>query len=101
MKPLVSNAADAAEVREAEKKQQLKISQTHRDLQAVLRTSEGRRVFWRLLERARVFESVWENSARIHYNAGRQDFGHEIMADIVEAGEKFFFDMMVENRKDS
>ena len=100
MKPMVTNAADPQQVRDAEKKLELKISQSQRDLQAVLRMPEGRRVFWRLLEEARVYGSIWENSARIHYNSGRQDFGHQIMADIMDAGEDFYFEMMSENRKD-
>lgn len=100
-KPLVTDASDRAQVREAEKRTQLKLTEQQRDLMKVLALPEGRRVFWRLLTKAGVFESVWENSAKIHYNAGQQDFGHMIMRMIVEeAGEKFYFDMMTENRKD-
>lgn len=100
MKPLVTDAASREQYKEAKQKTELRISQKQRDLQAVLATPEGRRVIWSLLQRAGVFESIWENSAKIHYNAGQQDFGHALMADIVDAGEEFFFTMMTENRKD-
>ena len=100
MKPLVTDAASREQVREAEKKQHLRLTQKQKDLAEVLSTPAGRRVMWMYLQRAGVFETVWENSAKIHYNAGQQDFGHSIMADIVEAGEQFFFTMMTENRKD-
>lgn len=100
-KPLVTDATDRRQIKDAERKVELKLTEQQRDLIKILSLPEGRRLFWRLLNEAGVFESVWESSAKIHYNAGRQDFGHLIMRMIVdEAGEQFYFEMMTENRKD-
>jgi hypothetical protein len=64
------------------------------DLRRILETDFGRRYVWHLLEEAKVFESVWDPSARIHYNAGKQDFGHMLFAEIARAKPEAYFEMM-------
>jgi hypothetical protein len=51
-------------------------------LKSVMNTADGRLVMWELLRTCGIFSSVWEASAKIHYNAGRQDVGHEILSDL-------------------
>lgn len=70
------------------------------DLLSVLGTRQGRRVVWRLMSKCRVFSSVWENSARIHYNSGQQDIGHFLMAEVVEANPHKLIEMMKESKED-
>ncbi len=48
-----------------------------------MNTPSGRLVFWELIRTCGTYASVWEASAKIHYNAGRQDVGHEILADLI------------------
>jgi hypothetical protein len=67
------------------------------DIRQVLGTPSGCRFVWSLLEKCKTFNSVWEPSARIHYNAGKQDLGHEIMAEIAEADEILLFNLMKDN----
>jgi len=98
---LVKNAADEQQVKNAQSKQLTKRDLDLNDMRAVLNTAQGRRVLWRLMEECKVFNSIWETSAKIHYNSGKQDLGHFIMAEIVEADEKFLFDMMKENKKEN
>jgi len=81
----VRNAADSQQVRRAGRRQQRRDERRQNAVRAVLATPEGRFVFWDLIASAGVFRSIWESSARIHYNAGRQDFGHELIAMLVEA----------------
>lgn len=71
------------------------------DLRHVLQSDQGRRFMWRVLSHCRVFESIWHNSALIHHNAGRQDVGHYLMAEIVEADENLFLQMMKESKKEN
>lgn len=99
-KGLVKNAADKKQVDSAAKKEQSKRDQEVNDLKFILETVQGRRVFWRFLEHCRVFGSVWEPSAKIHFNSGKQDVGHFIMAEITDADEKYLFEMMKENKKE-
>lgn len=95
----VKNAADEAQVKEAEKNAKLGRDQELADLKKILSTDHGRRFVWRLMSHARVFGSIWEQSAKIHYNAGQQDFGHFIMSDVVEAGPEFLLRMMQESKQ--
>jgi hypothetical protein len=41
---------------------------------------------------------VWDASAKIHYNAGRQDFGHELMALLTEHDSEGYLAMEREAR---
>jgi hypothetical protein len=69
-----------------------------RQLEKVLGTIDGRAVIWELLSRAGIFNSIWESSARIHYNAGRQDFGHELLALVTACNEELYVQLEREAR---
>lgn len=92
----VKNAADPRQVKRADQADRMKTKNALVDLRAVLALPEGRRVLWRLMEHCQVFASIWHPSALIHANAGRQDVGHFIMAQIAEADEQKLFLMMQE-----
>lgn len=92
----VKNAADPEQVKRAKLRDEWDAKNALIDLQGVLATPAGRRVMWRLLEHCKVFESIWHPSALIHANAGRQDVGHFIMAQIAQADERAFATMMME-----
>jgi hypothetical protein len=94
----VKNAADAGQVREAEHKQVSREKQHENDLKAMLSLPESRRVIWNWLGKCKVNGSIWEPSAKIHYNSGQQDIGHFIMGEVVTAGEEFYYQMMTENK---
>lgn len=96
---LVRNAADPEQVRHAARKERRREEQTANDLRAVMGSPAGRRFMWELLSRAGIYRSVWDNSARIHYNAGRQDFGHELVALITEHDPDGWLAMESEARK--
>lgn len=66
------------------------------DLARTLALPQGRKVLYRILERCRVFESIWDPGAKIHYNAGQQDVGHWLMLEIGEAEPKSIGLMMQE-----
>ena len=97
--PLVHNAADPKQVKNAKRKEKFDREGVLQDIRMVLSTPEGKRLIWRLLSHCRTFESIYEQSARIHYNAGQQDLGHFIMAEIISADEQLLFTMMKDNLK--
>lgn len=97
----VRNAADPKQVRRAERQARDRDARLLLDVLAVMSTLPGRRVMWELLSRAGVFRSVWAQSALIHYNAGKQDFGHELMALLVKAGEDEYQQMEREARAEA
>ena len=96
---LTGNAADRRQVEYAERRERRRAAMFAQALQATLQTAEGRALLWCLIEKAGVFRSVWENSARIHYNAGRQDYGHELLADILETDPQHYLLMEREARQ--
>lgn len=97
-RPWVKNAADPEQVKAAGRRERRKGEQFNGALRQVMATIEGRLVMWALLERAGIYRSVWDPSARIHYNAGRQDFGHELLALLLEADERTYLLMEQEAR---
>lgn len=95
-KPLISNAADEAQVKNAATKFKITRDSEMNDLRFLMSTQQGRRFMWRFLAHCKVFGSVWEPSAKIHYNAGKQDIGHFLQSEIVEADQDMYFKMMTE-----
>ena len=77
---------------------QLQRAEEIRDLRKVLDTTFGRKVLWRLLEECKTFSTVMTGNSWTHYNAGKQDLGHFLMSEIVEADEEYLFKMMKENK---
>lgn len=98
----VKNAADPHQVRTAGRRIGRRELRFLTALRTVMGTPEGRLVFGDrghgLLARAGVYRSIWEASAKIHYNAGRQDFGHELMAELLRADEGLYQLMETEAR---
>lgn len=99
-KPLVQNAGDPKQVEEARKTQQFRREDELNDLRYLLSQPQFRRFVWRMIKFCRVFESIWHQSAQIHYNSGQQDVGHFITAEIVEAEPNALISMMQENKKE-
>lgn len=90
---LVHNAADPKQVRLAERIERARDERFTSAMQRVMNTVEGRIVFAGLIRRAGVYRSIWTRDAAIHYNAGRQDYGHELMADLVRLDERLYQQM--------
>jgi hypothetical protein len=96
--PLQTNAADPSQVRHAARIEKKRTARQLAALKAVMATPEGRMVMWNLLERAGIYRSIWHPSAQIHYNSGRQDFGHELLAMLTDADEEAYLTMEREMR---
>lgn len=87
---LVKNAGDPRQVKTAELFEKRRIERHRNAVAAVLGSLEGRIVFAQLIRRAGVYRSIWHPSSEIHYNAGRQDYGHELMAELVDVDENLY-----------
>lgn len=99
MDALVKNAADEKQVKEAKSREHVGRKLELSDLQKVLQTAEGRRVIWRLISHCQVFGSIYHGSSLIHYNSGKQDVGHFLLAEVDEADQNALFKMMQESKK--
>lgn len=99
--PLVTNAADSKQVRKARKNQRRTRAQELEDLRSVVKDAAGRRVLWRLLKRCSTFNSaIGMNDAMTNYNAGRQDIGHFILAELTAAQPDILPSLMQEAYKE-
>ena len=74
-KPLVGNAADTGQVRDARRKEKRETQLEIDDLRAVLATPEGYRTIRRELASYGVFHEVFHQSSLIYAIAGRHDLG--------------------------
>lgn len=93
---LVRNAASEKQVKSAGHKERLREKEQKKDLQAMLNTIEGRRFIWRLFEECKVFKTIWESSAKIHFNAGKHDFGLWLMSETIAADSEAYLQMQKE-----
>lgn len=87
---LTGNAADPRQVKDAARLERQRAERRRGHLAAVMATYEGRAFCWDQLELAGIYRSIWDNSARIHYNAGRQDYGHELLAAMIDVSEEHY-----------
>lgn len=97
---LVKNAADEKQVKGAAEKEKRGRDRELDDLAFILNDIRGRRAMWRVLGYCKAFESIWEPSAKIHYNAGQQDVGHFLLNDLMEASEDLYLLMAKEAKKE-
>lgn len=93
---MTRNVANEGMVKRAQDNEKLRRDNELSDLRSLLELPQGRRFLQRLLDRAKVFESIWEQNSRIYYNAGQQDFGHFIMGEIWEAKPDAYTQMIRE-----
>lgn len=89
--PLVRNAANPRQVNWARRREAERDEIFIGSLAAVMATAEGRRVFGELLDRAGLYRSSYDhNGSTTYFNEGRRNFGLEIQASIVQAGEDLY-----------
>lgn len=80
---LVDNAADPAQVADAERLARDRARQRAEDLAAVLATPHGRRVVWGELERCGVYRgAVGDTPHDTYYRLGRRAVGLELLAEL-------------------
>jgi len=91
-----TNVGDEVTVEQNARRAELRRDLDMANLKVVLGTREGRLFVWSLLERTRVFQTVWDPSSRIHYLAGRQELGQDILHDVMELDPEVFLTMKAE-----
>lgn len=97
--PLQTNAADPQQVKHGRRVERDRERQRVGALVAVMATFEGRATMWDLLERAGVYRSVFAlEPTLMAFNAGRQDFGHELQALLLQASPEGYDLMTTEAR---
>lgn len=68
------------------------------DIEEILNSKAGRRFTWRMLERAGVYRTSFNNSGSVTaFNEGRRDIGLFLMAEIHEIAPEQYLAMLREN----
>lgn len=95
----VRNAGDRRQVRAAGRLERVREERWIDNLREVMATPQGRIVMWELLRRAGIYRSVFNTHGSVQsYNVGRQDFGHELMAELLRLGDEPYLLMESEAR---
>lgn len=69
------------------------------DLKWIMAHAQGRRVVWRLLERAGLYRSSFNHSGSLmSFNEGRRDMGLFVLAEISEAAPEGYLKLLRENQ---
>lgn len=97
----VGKAADPAQIKKASERAKLTRQTELRDLLHVLDERPGRRVVWRLLAQAGVFQTSFHPSGSVvYFNEGKRQIGLTLMADIMEADPTAYLKMAQEAQSD-
>jgi hypothetical protein len=91
LRSAVRNAADPEQVKRARRAEK-RIDERFQDsLRAVMSTTDGRLVVWSYLGKFGVYRGVYaDNPQRMAYDAGRQQCGHDLLADVIAADEHLY-----------
>lgn len=96
---VVRNASDRSQVKNAERLELRRTRRLAAALKRVMQTAEGRLLMWSIVESAGIYRSVWSNvQAEVNRNVGRQDFGHELLADLIAVDDELYLQMEREMR---
>ena len=99
VKPLVRNAADEGQVREAESRAKRGRELQIEDICGILATRGGRRFMWRYLEECGVFKTSFTGSSQTFFLEGQRNIGLKILADVTEADPDAYLKMMKESKE--
>jgi hypothetical protein len=85
---------------ERNKRDKLATLQEVEDLKWLMSSKRGRRIVWRQLARAGVFQSTFHVTAMVmSFNEGRRNQGNALLADVLEHCPDRFLEMLTEHRK--
>lgn len=97
---LVKNAADEAQVKEAENKAKRGRERELDDLRTILLLPGGRRFVWRYLEECGVFKTSFTGSSETFFREGQRNIGLKLIADVTESDPNALVQMMKESKGD-
>ena len=101
-KPLVKNATDEGQIKNAQIKEKLASEKKLNDLRFLLSTEQGRRFIWDLLSNCGIYkESADASGSWTYYKEGRRSIGLSVLAQVVEADPDSYLKMMKESKKEN
>lgn len=98
-KPLVKNAADSKDVKQAKAREKVRDQEGAADMRLIMAQPYGRRFVWSLLEFAGVFRTSFTGNSATFYNEGMRNVGLMVMAKINETCPEKYLLMLQEQRE--
>lgn len=96
---LVKNAGSERQVRRAARTEAERDERFRDGLLGVMSSARGRAFVWGLLEEAGVYRSVWADHGQLMArNVGKQDYGHWLLAELLDVDENLYQLMEREGR---
>lgn len=82
MSELVDNSKEEAKHKKLDKKRERELS----DIRRILQLPEGRRLYWRMMEKGGAFKDAYATDTNgTMYNLGRQSISRDFLNDLLEA----------------
>lgn len=96
----VRNAADPQQVKDAGRRDKRDVALFDDQLRAVLDTPAGRALLWAILRRSGLYTTVFHRDPGVMaFNAGRQNFGQELLDAVIAADRRLYLLMEREARE--
>lgn len=93
------NEVKDTDKKEEEKKKAIKRQIELEDVRYLMQSQQGRRFFWKLLGHCQVYGSIFNTNALTQsHNSGRQDVGHFVQGEIVQASPENYLKMQSEHQ---
>ena len=68
-------------------------------LETVLKTYEGRTILWELLSKCKIYTKGFVDGNVAYYYQGMRDIGIGLIEDIMEVGESYYNQMVIESQR--
>lgn len=92
------NVADEAQIRDKQFKDKIKSDLELNDIKSVLKTIEGRRFVWSVLESCGIYKSSFTGSSETFFLEGSRNVGLRLLSKLEMADQESLFQMMRENK---
>ena len=88
-------------IKEGKKEVALRLAQEREDFQHVMKSPQGRRVMWRILEQSKMLATdLFAGDERTNVNIGRRDMGVWLYTEIMEHAPEQFIKILQERMKE-
>lgn len=83
MNDLIDNSKHEKKQKKNDRRRERELS----DIRFILKSPEGRRFYWRLMEKGKIFHDIFcfEQTNSTNYNLGRQSISRDFLNDLLEA----------------
>jgi hypothetical protein len=98
----MNDRTDPQVIKEGKKELKLRMAQEREDIQYVMKSPQGRRVMWRILEQSKMLATdLFAGDERTNVNIGRRDMGVWLYTEIMQHAPEKFITILQERIKET